>query len=72
MWLVNEDRFFSIVHNVLLNIQYDSMRYSFVQVMDSSQLKWSSYQSIYHFISASKEDSKYHTLINQKEIRQLK
>ena len=39
MWLVNEDRFFSIVHNVLLNIQYDSMRYSFVQVMDSSQLK---------------------------------
>ncbi|KAK4733668.1 hypothetical protein R3W88_007929 [Solanum pinnatisectum] len=36
--LVNKDRFFSKVQNVSSNIQYDSTRSSFVQVMDSSQL----------------------------------
>nr|GEV39073.1 hypothetical chloroplast RF21, chloroplastic [Tanacetum cinerariifolium] len=50
----------------------DSTRSSFVQVRDSSQLKGSSDQSRYHFDSISNEDSKYHTLINQREIQQLK
>ncbi|CAN4078087.1 unnamed protein product [Withania somnifera] len=45
VWLVNKDRFFSKVHNVSSNIQYDSTRSSFVQVTDSSQLKGSSDQS---------------------------
>nr|YP_010464908.1 hypothetical protein RF2 [Amaranthus blitoides]YP_010464926.1 hypothetical protein RF2 [Amaranthus blitoides]UUL95305.1 hypothetical protein RF2 [Amaranthus blitoides]UUL95306.1 hypothetical protein RF2 [Amaranthus blitoides] len=36
VWLVNKDRFFSKVRNVSSNIQYDSTRSSFVQVMDSN------------------------------------
>ncbi|KAJ7941638.1 Protein Ycf2, partial [Quillaja saponaria] len=54
------------------NIQYDSTRSSFIQVTDSSQLKGSSDQSRDHFDSISNEDSEYHTLINQREIQQLK
>ena len=72
VWLVNKDRFFSKVRNVSSNIQYDSTRSSFVQVTDSSQLKGSSDQSKDHFDSIRNEDSKYHTLINQREIQQLK
>ncbi|KAF5726017.1 putative RF2 protein (chloroplast) [Tripterygium wilfordii] len=72
VWLVNKDRFFSKVRNVSSNIQYDSTRSSFVQVRDSSQLKGSSDQSRDHFDSISNEDSEYHTLINQREIQQLK
>nr|YP_009769718.1 hypothetical chloroplast RF21 [Mirbelia oxylobioides]YP_009769735.1 hypothetical chloroplast RF21 [Mirbelia oxylobioides]QIT00420.1 hypothetical chloroplast RF21 [Mirbelia oxylobioides]QIT00437.1 hypothetical chloroplast RF21 [Mirbelia oxylobioides] len=70
--LVNKDRFFSKVRNVSSNIQYDSMRSSFIQVTDSSQLKGSCDQSRDHFDSIRNEDSKYHTLINQREIQQLK
>nr|WGT74728.1 Ycf2 [Sanguinaria canadensis]WGT74745.1 Ycf2 [Sanguinaria canadensis]WGT74813.1 Ycf2 [Sanguinaria canadensis]WGT74830.1 Ycf2 [Sanguinaria canadensis] len=72
VWLVNKDRFFSKVRNVLSNIQYDSARSIFVQVRDSSQLKGSSDQSRDPFDSISNEDSEYHTLINQREIQQLK
>nr|UDA68899.1 hypothetical protein RF2 [Ixora x williamsii]UDA68917.1 hypothetical protein RF2 [Ixora x williamsii] len=72
VWLVNKDRFFSKVQNVSSNIQYDSTRSSFVQVTDSSQLKGSSDQSRDHLDSISNEDSEYHTLINQREIQQLK
>nr|YP_011009761.1 hypothetical chloroplast RF21 [Sieruela rutidosperma]YP_011009778.1 hypothetical chloroplast RF21 [Sieruela rutidosperma]WPW43020.1 hypothetical chloroplast RF21 [Sieruela rutidosperma]WPW43038.1 hypothetical chloroplast RF21 [Sieruela rutidosperma] len=72
VWLVNKDRFFSKVRNVSSNIQYDSTRSSFVQVRDSSQLKGSSDQFRDHFDSISNEDSEYHTLINQREIQQLK
>nr|YP_010320896.1 hypothetical protein RF2 [Parnassia longipetala]YP_010320917.1 hypothetical protein RF2 [Parnassia longipetala]UJP70726.1 hypothetical protein RF2 [Parnassia longipetala]UJP70747.1 hypothetical protein RF2 [Parnassia longipetala] len=72
VWLVNKDRFFSKVRNVSSNIQYDSTRSGFVQVRDSSQLKGSSDQSRDHFDSISNEDSEYHTLINQREIQQLK
>jgi hypothetical protein len=72
VWLVNKDRFFNKVRNVSSNIQYDSTRSSFVQVTDSSQLKGSSDQSRDHFDSISNEDSEYHTLINQREIQQLK
>nr|YP_009894582.1 Ycf2 [Crateva tapia]YP_009894602.1 Ycf2 [Crateva tapia]QKK41042.1 Ycf2 [Crateva tapia]QKK41062.1 Ycf2 [Crateva tapia] len=72
VWLVNKDRFFSKVRNVSSNIQYDSTRSSFVQVTDSSQLKGSSDQFRDHFDSISNEDSEYHTLINQREIQQLK
>nr|QYJ09119.1 hypothetical protein RF2 [Staphylea holocarpa]QYJ09137.1 hypothetical protein RF2 [Staphylea holocarpa] len=72
VWLVNKDRFFSKVRNVSSNIQYDSTRSSFVQVTDSSQLKGSSDQSRDHFDSISNKDSEYHTLINQREIQQLK
>uniref|UniRef100_UPI0031F4186F hypothetical chloroplast RF21 n=1 Tax=Platylobium parviflorum TaxID=3041830 RepID=UPI0031F4186F len=75
VWLVNKDRFFSKVRNVSSNIQYDSARSSFIQVTDSSQLKGSSDQSSQsrdHFDSIRNEDSKYHTLINQREIQQLK
>nr|YP_009662146.1 hypothetical chloroplast RF21 [Mitella diphylla]YP_009662162.1 hypothetical chloroplast RF21 [Mitella diphylla]QCU47258.1 hypothetical chloroplast RF21 [Mitella diphylla]QCU47274.1 hypothetical chloroplast RF21 [Mitella diphylla] len=72
VWLVNKDRFFSKVRNVSSNIQYDSTRSSFVQVTNSSQLKGSSDQSRDHFDSISNEDSEYHTLINQREIPQLK
>nr|QHE50375.1 hypothetical protein RF2 [Pittosporopsis kerrii]QHE50392.1 hypothetical chloroplast RF2 [Pittosporopsis kerrii] len=72
VWLVNKDRFFSKVRNVSSNIQYDSTRSSFVQVTDSSQLKGSSDQSIDHLDSISNEDLEYHTLINQREIQQLK
>nr|YP_009868646.1 hypothetical chloroplast RF21 [Syringa wolfii]YP_009868666.1 hypothetical chloroplast RF21 [Syringa wolfii]QKG63851.1 hypothetical chloroplast RF21 [Syringa wolfii]QKG63872.1 hypothetical chloroplast RF21 [Syringa wolfii] len=39
---------------------------------DSSQLKGSSDQSRDHLDSISNEDSEYHTLINQREIQQLK
>uniref|UniRef100_A0A6N2KTM0 Ycf2 N-terminal domain-containing protein n=1 Tax=Salix viminalis TaxID=40686 RepID=A0A6N2KTM0_SALVM len=42
------------------------------QGRDSSQLKGSSDQSRDHFDSISNEDSEYHTLINQREIQQLK
>ncbi|KAL2934923.1 Protein Ycf2 [Bienertia sinuspersici] len=70
--LVNKDRFFSKVRNVSLNTQYDSIRFSFVQVTDSSQLKESSYQSRDHLDSISNADSEYHTLINKREIQQLK
>ncbi|CAI9264622.1 unnamed protein product [Lactuca saligna] len=63
---------FCKVRNVSSNIQYDSTRSSFVQVRDSSQLKGSSDQSRDHFDSISNEDSEYHTLINQREIQQLK
>nr|YP_009527275.1 hypothetical chloroplast RF21 [Stemona mairei]YP_009527292.1 hypothetical chloroplast RF21 [Stemona mairei]AYA54232.1 hypothetical chloroplast RF21 [Stemona mairei]AYA54249.1 hypothetical chloroplast RF21 [Stemona mairei] len=72
VWLVNKDRFFSKVRNVLSNIQYDSTRSIFVQVTDSSQLKGSSDQSRDHFDSIRNEDSEYHTLIDQTEIQQLK
>ncbi|KAL8127700.1 hypothetical protein AgCh_014568 [Apium graveolens] len=72
VWLVNRDQFFSKVRNVSSNIQYDSTRSSFVQVTDSSQLKGSSDQSRDRFDSISNEDSEYHTLINQREIQQLK
>nr|YP_009948170.1 hypothetical chloroplast RF2 [Delphinium brunonianum]YP_009948189.1 hypothetical chloroplast RF2 [Delphinium brunonianum]QOH97276.1 hypothetical chloroplast RF2 [Delphinium brunonianum]QOH97277.1 hypothetical chloroplast RF2 [Delphinium brunonianum] len=72
VWLVNKDRFFSKVRNVSSNMQYDSTRSIFVQVTDSSQLKGSSDQSRDHFDSISNEDSEYHTLINQREIQQLK
>nr|QFQ51867.1 hypothetical chloroplast RF21 [Sedum plumbizincicola]QFQ51884.1 hypothetical chloroplast RF21 [Sedum plumbizincicola] len=72
VWLVNKDRFFSKLQNVSSNIQYDSTRSSFVQVTNSSQLKGSSDQSRDHFDSISNEDSEYHTLINQREIHQLK
>nr|YP_010575524.1 Ycf2 [Corydalis platycarpa]YP_010575551.1 Ycf2 [Corydalis platycarpa]UZM11148.1 Ycf2 [Corydalis platycarpa]UZM11149.1 Ycf2 [Corydalis platycarpa]WDA93290.1 Ycf2 protein [Corydalis platycarpa]WDA93317.1 Ycf2 protein [Corydalis platycarpa] len=72
VWLVNKDRFFSKVRNVSSNIQYDSTRSSFVQVTDSSQLKGSSDQSRDAFDSIRNEDSESHTLINQREIQQLK
>ncbi|KAD4385164.1 hypothetical protein E3N88_25332 [Mikania micrantha] len=72
VWLVNKDRFFRKVRNVSSNIQYDSTRSSFVQVRDSSQLKGSSDQFRDHFDSISNEDSEYHTLLNQREIQQLK
>nr|UEN67517.1 hypothetical protein RF2 [Sophora wilsonii]UEN67536.1 hypothetical protein RF2 [Sophora wilsonii] len=72
VWLVNKDRFFSKVRNVSSNIQYDSTRSSFIQVTDSSQLKGSSDQSRDNFDSIRNEDSEYHTLINQREIQQLK
>nr|YP_009828974.1 Ycf2 [Impatiens hawkeri]YP_009828995.1 Ycf2 [Impatiens hawkeri]QJC59227.1 Ycf2 [Impatiens hawkeri]QJC59228.1 Ycf2 [Impatiens hawkeri] len=72
VWLVNKDRFFSRVRNVSSNIQYDSTKSSFVQVMDSNQLKGSSDQSRDPLDSISNEDSEYHTLINQREIQQLK
>nr|YP_009661882.1 Ycf2 [Mimosa pudica]YP_009661900.1 Ycf2 [Mimosa pudica]QCT83227.1 Ycf2 [Mimosa pudica]QCT83245.1 Ycf2 [Mimosa pudica] len=72
VWSVNKDRFFSKVRNLSSNIQYDSTRSSFIQVTDSSQLKESSPQSRDHFDSISNEDSEYHTLINQREIQQLK
>nr|YP_008999896.1 hypothetical chloroplast RF21 [Petrosavia stellaris]AGY95348.1 hypothetical chloroplast RF21 [Petrosavia stellaris] len=72
VWLVNKDRFFSKVRNVLSNIQYDSTRSTFVQVTDSSQWKGSSDQSRDHFDSIRNEDSEYHTLIDQTEIQQLK
>nr|YP_010330803.1 hypothetical protein RF2 [Parietaria floridana]YP_010330820.1 hypothetical protein RF2 [Parietaria floridana]UNY34025.1 hypothetical protein RF2 [Parietaria floridana]UNY34042.1 hypothetical protein RF2 [Parietaria floridana] len=55
-----------------LNIQYDSTRSSFVQVTDYSQLKGSSDRPRDRFDSISNEDSEYHTLINQREIQQLK
>nr|YP_009450099.1 hypothetical chloroplast RF2 [Burmannia championii]YP_009450106.1 hypothetical chloroplast RF2 [Burmannia championii]ANK36296.1 hypothetical chloroplast RF2 [Burmannia championii]ANK36303.1 hypothetical chloroplast RF2 [Burmannia championii] len=72
VWLVNKDRFFSKVRNVLSNIQYDSTRSILVQVTDSSQWKGSSDQSIEHFDSIRNEDSEYYTLIEQTEIQQLK
>lgn len=72
VWLVNKDRFFSKVRNLSSNIQYDSTRSSFIQVTDSSRLKGSSDQSRDHFDSIRNEDSKYHTLINQRKIQQLK
>nr|YP_010313544.1 Ycf2 protein [Primula palinuri]YP_010313566.1 Ycf2 protein [Primula palinuri]UNA62579.1 Ycf2 protein [Primula palinuri]UNA62601.1 Ycf2 protein [Primula palinuri] len=72
VWLVNKDRFFSKVRNVSSNIQYDSTKSSFVQLRDSNQLKGSSDQSRDHLDSMSNEDSEYHTLINQREIQQLK
>nr|YP_010230103.1 Ycf2 [Habenaria cruciformis]YP_010230120.1 Ycf2 [Habenaria cruciformis]YP_010230188.1 Ycf2 [Habenaria linearifolia]YP_010230205.1 Ycf2 [Habenaria linearifolia]QST19985.1 Ycf2 [Habenaria cruciformis]QST20002.1 Ycf2 [Habenaria cruciformis]QST20070.1 Ycf2 [Habenaria linearifolia]QST20087.1 Ycf2 [Habenaria linearifolia] len=76
VWLVNKDRFFSKVRNVLSNIQYDStrsIRSIFVQVTDSSQWKGSSSdQSRDHFDSVRNENSEYHTLIDQTEIQQLK
>nr|YP_010712982.1 Ycf2 protein [Corydalis ledebouriana]YP_010712995.1 Ycf2 protein [Corydalis ledebouriana]WDA93727.1 Ycf2 protein [Corydalis ledebouriana]WDA93740.1 Ycf2 protein [Corydalis ledebouriana] len=72
VWLVNKDRFFSKVRNVSSNIHSDSTRSSFVQVTDSSQLKGSSDQSRDAFDSISNEDSESHTLINQREIQQLK
>ncbi|PHU00595.1 Protein Ycf2 [Capsicum chinense] len=72
VWLVNKDQFFIKVQNVSSNIHYDSIRSSFVQVTDSSQLKGSSNQSRDHLDSISNEDSEYHTLINQREIQQRK
>nr|YP_010834173.1 hypothetical chloroplast RF2 [Dioscorea banzhuana]YP_010834192.1 hypothetical chloroplast RF2 [Dioscorea banzhuana]WFP44519.1 hypothetical chloroplast RF2 [Dioscorea banzhuana]WFP44538.1 hypothetical chloroplast RF2 [Dioscorea banzhuana] len=72
VWLVNKDRFFSKVRNVLSNIQYDSTRSIFVQVTDSSQWKGFSDQSRDHFDSIRNADSEYHTLIDQTEIQQLK
>ncbi|MBN8156671.1 DUF825 domain-containing protein, partial [Vibrio vulnificus] len=70
VWLGNRGRFFSKARSS--NIQYDSPKSSFVQGRDSSQLKGSSDQSRDHFDSISNEDSEYHTLINQREIQQLK
>nr|UFI07857.1 putative RF21 [Arceuthobium verticilliflorum] len=65
--LVNKDRFFSIskVRNVLSNIPCDSTR--------SSQWKGSS-ESRDPFLDSnlSNDSSEYHTLINQREIQQLK
>nr|YP_009535546.1 hypothetical chloroplast RF2 [Dioscorea futschauensis]YP_009535565.1 hypothetical chloroplast RF2 [Dioscorea futschauensis]YP_010409336.1 hypothetical chloroplast RF2 [Zephyranthes bifida]YP_010409353.1 hypothetical chloroplast RF2 [Zephyranthes bifida]YP_010833825.1 hypothetical chloroplast RF2 [Dioscorea deltoidea]YP_010833844.1 hypothetical chloroplast RF2 [Dioscorea deltoidea]YP_010833999.1 hypothetical chloroplast RF2 [Dioscorea spongiosa]YP_010834018.1 hypothetical chloroplast RF2 [ len=72
VWLVNKDRFFSKVRDVLSNIQYDSTRSIFVQVTDSSQWKGFSDQSRDHFDSIRNADSEYHTLIDQTEIQQLK
>nr|YP_010711452.1 Ycf2 protein [Corydalis turtschaninovii]YP_010711481.1 Ycf2 protein [Corydalis turtschaninovii]YP_010711640.1 Ycf2 protein [Corydalis wandoensis]YP_010711669.1 Ycf2 protein [Corydalis wandoensis]UGO88880.1 hypothetical protein RF2 [Corydalis turtschaninovii]UGO88897.1 hypothetical protein RF2 [Corydalis turtschaninovii]WDA92015.1 Ycf2 protein [Corydalis turtschaninovii]WDA92044.1 Ycf2 protein [Corydalis turtschaninovii]WDA92295.1 Ycf2 protein [Corydalis wandoensis] len=72
VWLVNKDRFFSKVRNVSSNIHSDSTRSSFVQGTDSSQLKGSSDQSRNAFDSIRNEDSESHTLINQREIQQLK
>nr|NP_054393.1 Ycf2 [Epifagus virginiana]NP_054397.1 Ycf2 [Epifagus virginiana]P30072.1 RecName: Full=Protein Ycf2 [Epifagus virginiana]AAA65867.1 unknown [Epifagus virginiana]AAA65873.1 unknown [Epifagus virginiana] len=77
VWLVNKYRFCRKVRNVSSNIKYkyDSTRSrsSFVQVTDSSQLKGSYYKSSGHFYSViSNEDSEYHTLINQREIKPLK
>nr|YP_010474380.1 hypothetical protein RF2 [Corydalis benecincta]YP_010474391.1 hypothetical protein RF2 [Corydalis benecincta]UVH68667.1 hypothetical protein RF2 [Corydalis benecincta]UVH68678.1 hypothetical protein RF2 [Corydalis benecincta] len=72
VWLVNKDRFFSKVRNVSSNIHSDSTRSSFVQVTDSSQLKGFSDQSRDAFDSIRNEDSESHTLINQREIQQLK
>nr|YP_010178207.1 Ycf2 [Impatiens cyanantha]YP_010178228.1 Ycf2 [Impatiens cyanantha]QUV73803.1 Ycf2 [Impatiens cyanantha]QUV73824.1 Ycf2 [Impatiens cyanantha]QUV73892.1 Ycf2 [Impatiens cyanantha]QUV73913.1 Ycf2 [Impatiens cyanantha] len=72
VWLVNKDRFFSRVRTVSSNIQYDSTKSSFVQVTDSNQLKGSSDQSRDPLDSISNEDLEYHTLINQREIQQLK
>nr|YP_009679646.1 Ycf2 [Trichopus zeylanicus subsp. travancoricus]YP_009679664.1 Ycf2 [Trichopus zeylanicus subsp. travancoricus]QDP69961.1 Ycf2 [Trichopus zeylanicus subsp. travancoricus]QDP69979.1 Ycf2 [Trichopus zeylanicus subsp. travancoricus] len=74
VWLVNKDRFFSKVRNVLSNIPYDSTRSRsiFVQVTDSSQWKGSSDQSRDHFDSIRNADSEYHTLIDQTEIQQVK
>nr|QXO04937.1 Ycf2 [Macodes sanderiana]QXO04954.1 Ycf2 [Macodes sanderiana] len=73
VWLVNKDRFFSKVRNVLSNIQYDSTRSIFVQVTDSSQWKGSSFdQSRDPFDFVRNENSEYHTLIDQTEIPQLK
>nr|QXO05453.1 Ycf2 [Vrydagzynea nuda]QXO05470.1 Ycf2 [Vrydagzynea nuda] len=73
VWLVNKDRFFSKVRNVLSNIQYDSTRSIFVQVTDSSQWKGSSSdQSRDPFDFVRNENSEYHTLIDQTEIPQLK
>nr|YP_009145304.1 ycf2 [Trillium decumbens]YP_009145321.1 ycf2 [Trillium decumbens]AKK32184.1 ycf2 [Trillium decumbens]AKK32201.1 ycf2 [Trillium decumbens] len=67
--LVNKDRFFSKVRNVLSNIQYDSTRSRsiFAQVTDSSQLKGSSDQSRDHFDSIRNEDSEYHLLPEESE-----
>nr|YP_009689001.1 Ycf2 [Paris japonica]YP_009689018.1 Ycf2 [Paris japonica]QEL51632.1 Ycf2 [Paris japonica]QEL51649.1 Ycf2 [Paris japonica] len=70
--LVNKDRFFSKVRNVLSNIQYDSTRSIFVQVTGSGQLKGSSDQSKDHFDSIRNEDSEYHTLIDQREQLKVK
>nr|YP_010139219.1 hypothetical chloroplast RF2 [Garcinia paucinervis]YP_010139235.1 hypothetical chloroplast RF2 [Garcinia paucinervis]QQK54598.1 hypothetical chloroplast RF2 [Garcinia paucinervis]QQK54614.1 hypothetical chloroplast RF2 [Garcinia paucinervis]QXF60399.1 hypothetical chloroplast RF21 [Garcinia paucinervis]QXF60416.1 hypothetical chloroplast RF21 [Garcinia paucinervis] len=70
--LVNKDRFFSKARNISSNIQCDFTRSNFLQGRDSSQLKGSSDQSRDHFDSISNEDSKYHRLINQTEIQQLK
>ncbi|KAH0452899.1 hypothetical protein IEQ34_017223 [Dendrobium chrysotoxum] len=65
VWLVNKDRFFSKVWNVLSNIQYDSTRSIFVHVTDFSQWKGSSSdQSRDHFDSVRNENSEYHTLID--------
>lgn len=50
----------------------DFTRSSFIQVTDSSQLKGSSDQPRDHFDSISNGDSEYPTLINQREIPQLK
>nr|YP_009568204.1 hypothetical protein RF2 [Sesuvium portulacastrum]YP_009568221.1 hypothetical protein RF2 [Sesuvium portulacastrum]QBE85991.1 hypothetical protein RF2 [Sesuvium portulacastrum]QBE85992.1 hypothetical protein RF2 [Sesuvium portulacastrum]UJJ81973.1 Ycf2 [Sesuvium portulacastrum]UJJ81990.1 Ycf2 [Sesuvium portulacastrum] len=72
VWLVNKDRFFSKVRNVSSNIQYDSTRSSFVQVTNSSQLKGSSDQSRDRLDSIRNADSEYHTLLNKREIQQLK
>nr|WDA92203.1 Ycf2 protein [Corydalis incisa]WDA92230.1 Ycf2 protein [Corydalis incisa] len=71
-WLGNKDRFFSKIGNVSSNIHSDSTRSSFVPVTDSSQLKRSSDQSRDAFDSISNEDSESHTLINHREIQQLK
>ncbi|KAL4184801.1 hypothetical protein AMTRI_Chr10g227330 [Amborella trichopoda] len=68
MWLVNKDMFFSKVHNISTNIQYDYTRSILVKVTNSSQLKGSSDQFRDHFNSISNEDSEYHTLIHQTEI----
>ncbi|KAK9660580.1 hypothetical protein RND81_O204600 [Saponaria officinalis] len=72
VWLVKKDRFFNKVRNVSSNIQYDSTRSGFVQVTDSSQLKGSSDQSRDRLDSISNADSESHTLINKREIQQLK
>nr|YP_010712266.1 Ycf2 protein [Corydalis ternata]YP_010712288.1 Ycf2 protein [Corydalis ternata]WDA92921.1 Ycf2 protein [Corydalis ternata]WDA92943.1 Ycf2 protein [Corydalis ternata] len=69
VWLGNKDRFFSKVRNVSSNIHSDSIRSSFVQVTDSSQLKGSSIDA---FDSIRNEDSESPPLINQREIQQLK
>ncbi|KAL5542697.1 hypothetical protein UlMin_010407 [Ulmus minor] len=39
VWLVNKDRFFSKEQNVSSNIQYDSTRFSFVQVTSKKKME---------------------------------
>nr|YP_009747743.1 Ycf2 protein [Lecanorchis japonica]YP_009747747.1 Ycf2 protein [Lecanorchis japonica]QII89423.1 Ycf2 protein [Lecanorchis japonica]QII89427.1 Ycf2 protein [Lecanorchis japonica] len=73
VWLVNKDRFFSKVRNLLSNMKYDSTRSIFVKAMDSRQWKGSSSdQSRDPFDSVRNDDSEYHALIDQTQIQRLK
>nr|YP_009828897.1 Ycf2 [Enhalus acoroides]QJC59129.1 Ycf2 [Enhalus acoroides] len=72
VWLVNKDPFFSKVRNVSSNIQYDSARSIFAQVMHWGRWKRSSDPSRALFDSIRNEDSEYHKGIDQTEIQQRK